>query len=76
MEEEMDAKVLQMWSRKEINSSRFYLTGYEPIFFNRSKDFALESVLASVIPGTRNCLYLTLKEWNTRMKLTTFILRL
>lgn len=58
MEEEMDTKVLQMWSRKEINSSRFYLTGYEPILFNRSKDFALESVLASVIPWDKELLIL------------------
>ena len=27
MEEDMDAKVLQMWSKKELNADRFYQIG-------------------------------------------------
>lgn len=49
MEEEMDTQVLQMWSKKEIIAGRFYQTGFETIHFEQDKNFALETVLSSVI---------------------------
>ena len=49
MEEEMDTKVLQMWSKKEISAGRFYQTGFETVFFDQDKSFALETVLSSII---------------------------
>lgn len=49
MEEEIDVKVLQMWSKQEISASRFYQTGYETILFDQDKNFALETVLSSII---------------------------
>ena len=58
MEEDMDAKVLQMWSKKELNADRFYQTGFETILFNQSKDFALETVLSSVVPWDKELLIL------------------
>lgn len=58
MEEDMDARVLQMWSKKELNADRFYQTGFETILFNQSKDFALETVLSSVVPWDKELLIL------------------
>lgn len=58
MEEEMDTKVLQMWSKKEISASRFYQTGFETILFDQDKSFALETVLSSIIHWDKGLLVL------------------
>jgi hypothetical protein len=58
MEEEMDTKVLEMWSKREIRAGRFYQTGFETILFNQDKNFALETVLSSIIQWDKALLVL------------------
>src|SRR5690606_1135920 len=58
MEDEMDTKVLQMWSKREISAGRFYQTGFETILFNQDKSFALETVLSSIIQWDKGLLVL------------------
>jgi hypothetical protein len=58
MEEEMDTQVLQMWSKKEIIAGRFYQTGFETIHFEQDKNFALETVLSSIINWDKGLLVL------------------
>ncbi|MCA1744908.1 MAG: hypothetical protein LC643_04225, partial [Bacteroidales bacterium] len=58
MEDEMDTKVLQMWSKREISAGRFYQTGFETILFNQDKSFALETVLSSIIHWDKGLLVL------------------
>jgi hypothetical protein len=45
----MDNNVLQMWSKRDCNLSRFYTTGFESILFNKDKSFVLETVLSSSV---------------------------
>jgi hypothetical protein len=58
MEEEMDTKVLEMWSKREIIAGRFYQTGFETILFDQDKNFALETVLSSIIQWDKALLVL------------------
>jgi hypothetical protein len=58
MEEEMDTKVLQMWSKREISAGRFYQTGFETLLFDQDKSFALETVLSSIIHWDKGLLVL------------------
>jgi hypothetical protein len=45
----LDSNVIQMWSKKDHNVSRFYTTGFETILFNKDHSFVLKSVLSSTI---------------------------
>lgn len=42
-------QIMSLLSLPSIKPERFYLTGYETIFFNSSREFLLESVLSSVM---------------------------
>jgi len=48
-ENPIDDNVMQMWSNRDYNLSRFYTTGFETIMFNKDQLFALETVLASTV---------------------------
>jgi len=48
-ENSMDNNVIQMWSNRDFNVSRFYTTGFETILFNKDQSFVLETVLASTV---------------------------
>ena len=48
-ENTMDNNVIQMWSSRDYNLSRFYTTGFETILFNKEQLFVLETVLASTV---------------------------
>jgi hypothetical protein len=48
--EQLNARIIYMWTRDRIVPAQFYRTGFETICLNHSRKFALESVLSSVVP--------------------------
>lgn len=48
-DEGLDAKAIRMWSKRELDASQFYQTGFETLLFNKDRRFALETVLSSVV---------------------------
>jgi len=59
LEEEMDSQVLQMWSKTDIRSDRFYQTGFETIVFDHESSYALATVLASVFNWEQEMVLMT-----------------
>ena len=41
--------MLQRWSKRDYNTSRFYETGFETIMFNQDPSFVLKTVLSSSV---------------------------
>ncbi len=55
----MNQGLMSLMSQQQFSSEEFYLTGYETITFNRSRYFALETVLNSTVPFEKDLLILT-----------------
>jgi|ADurb_Cas_02_Slu_FD_contig_31_3785408_length_797_multi_25_in_0_out_0_1 hypothetical protein len=53
-------QLMSLLSVSSVQPERFYLTGYETIFFNESRDFLLESVLSSVMSFDKELVILRL----------------
>ncbi len=51
-----DEKLIHLLSAKSINADRFYLTGFETILFNKRSNFAVETILSSIIAFDENVL--------------------
>lgn len=49
--EHLNLSVIDMWTHTPIHPEQFYRTGFESIFFNNNRDFALNCVLSSVVPA-------------------------
>lgn len=58
----LEQGLMALMSRQQINAETFYLTGYETMSFNRNLDFALETVLCSVVPFEKELLILSNPE--------------
>ena len=52
----LNNNMLQMWSKRDHNTSRFYATGFETIMFNRDPFFVLRTVLASTVAWDKEIL--------------------
>lgn len=48
-DESLDNKVIRMWSKREVDATQFYQTGFETLLFKKDRRFALETVLSSVV---------------------------
>lgn len=51
--------LMSLMSQQPISKEHFYLTGFETITFNRSRHFALETVLNSTVPFEKDLLILS-----------------
>ena len=60
LDKEVERKVLTMvfTENKIVTPENLYMTGYEYISFKKDSDFALETVLASVVPMDKNMVIL------------------
>lgn len=59
LDDVVDSGLISMVTKSLINPENFYLTGYETISFKRTREFALESVLASVVPFEKDILIIS-----------------
>jgi len=50
LDDVVDKDLISLMTKAPISPENFYLTGYETISFKRTREFALETVLASVVP--------------------------
>ncbi len=48
--EHLNLSMINMWTHAAIQPEQFYRTGFETIFFNHNRNFALSCVLSSAIP--------------------------
>jgi hypothetical protein len=48
--EHLNVRFINMWTRDSIHPALFYRTGFESIFFNHDRQYALSCVLSSVVP--------------------------
>ncbi|PWE01056.1 2-aminoethylphosphonate--pyruvate aminotransferase [Marinilabilia rubra] len=51
--EALNASIINMWTRDEIHPAQFYRTGFETIFFNHNRQYALNCLLSSAVPSDR-----------------------
>lgn len=51
--EHLNTSIINMWTCDHIQPSLFYQTGFETIFYNHHKIFALQCVLSSVVPSDK-----------------------
>ena len=51
--EDLNASIINMWTRDQIHPAQFYRTGFETIFFNHNRQYALKCVLSSAVPGDK-----------------------
>jgi len=51
--EHLNLSVINMWTCAPIHPEQFYRTGFETIFFNHNRQFALSCVLSSVVPSDK-----------------------
>jgi len=56
LDDVVDQDLISLMTNTPISPENFYLTGYETISFKRTREFALETVLASVIPFEKDLL--------------------
>ncbi len=55
-------QLMSLLSVSSVKPDRFYLTGYETVFFNASRAFLLESVLSSVMNFEKELVIIRLSE--------------
>jgi hypothetical protein len=48
--EHLNLRFINMWTRDSIHPALFYRTGFESIFFNHERQYALSCVLSSAVP--------------------------
>lgn len=68
LDDVLDSGLISMMTQSAVNPEEFYLTGYETICFKRTREFALESVLASVVPLEKNILIVSNNSDHARLK--------
>ncbi len=56
LDDVVDKDLISLMTKTPIKPEDFYLTGYETISFKRTREFALEAVLASVVPFEKDLL--------------------
>lgn len=62
LDDVIDQSTISLMTQTSITPKDFYLTGYEPISFKRTREFALETVIASVIHLEKNLLIVANNE--------------
>jgi len=62
-----DQGLMALMSRQQLSAETFYLTGYETMTFNRNLDFALETVLSSVVPFEKELLIISNDDTNIKI---------
>ncbi len=68
LDDVLDTGLISMMTKSSINPDNFYLTGYETISFKRTREFALESVLASIVPFEKDILIVSNKIDDLRLQ--------
>ena len=63
----LDQGLMALMSRQPLSAETFYLTGYETLTFNRNLDFALETVLSSVVPFEKELLIISNDDTNLKI---------
>ncbi|MBR8536545.1 hypothetical protein KDU71_13305 [Carboxylicivirga sediminis] len=56
LDDVVNRELISLMTQSPINPEDFYLTGYETICFKRTREFALETVISSVIPLDKDIL--------------------
>ncbi|TRX72217.1 hypothetical protein [Carboxylicivirga sp. M1479] len=56
LDDVVDKNLISLMTKSPINPEDFYLTGYETISFKRTREFALETVISSVVPFDKDLL--------------------
>nr|WP_321450134.1 hypothetical protein [uncultured Carboxylicivirga sp.] len=56
LDDVFDSGLISLMTQSFVSPESFYLTGYETISFKRTREFALETVLASVVPFEKDLL--------------------
>ena len=69
LDDVLDSGLISMMTQSSVNPEDFYLTGYETICFKRTREFALESVLASVVPFEKDMLIVSNNSDHARLKM-------
>lgn len=59
LDDVFDSGLISLMTKSSVNPDNFYLTGYETISFKRTREYALETVLASVIPFEKDILIIS-----------------
>ncbi len=63
----LDQGLMALMSRQQWSAETFYLSGYETLTFNRNLDFALETVLSSVVPFEKELLIISNDATNLKI---------
>jgi len=56
LDDVVDTELISLMTKSPIKPEDFYLTGYETINFKRTREFALETVISSVVPFDKDLL--------------------
>ncbi len=73
LDDVFDSGLISLMTKSTVNPDNFYLTGYETISFKRTREYALETVLASVIPFEKDIIIISNHIDDLRIqKLCTF----
>lgn len=56
LDDVVNRELISLMTKNPISPEDFYLTGYETICFKRTREFALETVISSVIPFDKDIL--------------------
>ena len=56
LDDVVDSELISLMTKTSMNPEDFYLTGYETISYKRTREFALETVISSVIPFDKDLL--------------------
>ena len=56
LDDVVDRELISLMTKAPISPENFYLTGYETISFKRTREFALETVISSVVPLDKDIL--------------------
>ncbi|MCT4588545.1 MAG: hypothetical protein N4A71_12020 [Carboxylicivirga sp.] len=56
LDDVVDQELISLMTKSPINPEDFYQTGYETISFKRTREFALETVISSVVPLDKDLL--------------------
>lgn len=68
LDDVFDSGLISIMTKSIVNPESFYLTGYETISFKRTREFALETVLASVVPLEKDIIIISNNIDDLRLK--------
>ncbi|MCU4165309.1 hypothetical protein [Carboxylicivirga caseinilyticus] len=68
LDDVFDSGIISIMTKSSVSPENFYLTGYETISFKRTREFALETVLASVVPFEKDLLIISNNIDDLRLK--------